>query len=120
MERPKVTIDSVSVMRDTDFAISYGEDVIFRAMNFLRDPEKKKRVEEGECKACFYIRGKIGGAAMTTQPCGVCGKDQLYGSTSTDKICKPCGKRTDLCVHCGGDLLMRPRRIYRPEVANES
>jgi hypothetical protein len=113
MEYPKKTIDSVSVTRATDLAHQYSQDCIKRSLDFLADPRRKERLKELECKACYYIRtNRVGGASMTTQTCGICGSPEMYGSTNTDVLCAKCASEHQLCKYCGGDVLMRPRRIF--------
>ena|ERR1700733_10122927 len=114
MTQAKAIIDSVSVTRETDFAISYGEDFVRRALEYSRDDKKKERLKEGECKFCFYLHhSRIGGSAMTTRPCGICGVPHMYSSTATDKICLDCAMKHQLCKYCGADVLLRPRRIFK-------
>ena len=110
MTRNAVNIDQVSMMRATDFAKGYCDDTVAKAMQVLTDPDKKERISKLECLACWYLMGKIGGAAMTEQACGACGKTQLYGSACTDVVCRDCAKEKELCKHCGADLHLRPRR----------
>lgn len=114
MNYPKSTIDSVSVTRATDFAINYADTTIQQALEYMRDDQKKSRLDKGLCKFCFYMRSeRIGGAAITTQPCGICEQDQRYGSTATDKLCAKCAVEHQLCKQCGADLMLRPRRIFK-------
>jgi len=114
MQQQKATIDSVSVTSATDMAISYAESIVQKALEFLRDDRKKERLVEVECKTCFYINNqRIGGAAMTSRPCGICDMPQMYGSTATDKLCLKCALEHQLCKQCGADVLMRPRRIFK-------
>lgn len=109
-------IDAVSVTRDTDTAKYIAEEGVKHALEFLADARKEKRQAACECKTCFYFRsGRIGGAAMTSANCGVCNKDMMFGSTNVDKICKGCGAKHQLCVRCGGDALMRPRRVFKKD-----
>lgn len=113
MNRPAKQIDQVHVTRATDHAISCQKDVITRALEAATDPHKTERLTACQCIRCYYIYpDRIGGAAMTVQPCGVCGKDVMYGSTATDVLCLPCAKEHELCKHCGGDVHMRPRRKF--------
>jgi hypothetical protein len=75
------------------------------------DADKTKRLGKRECKWCFYIySSRMGGAAMTTAPCEGCGNDMGFSSTCTDRFCKDCSVKYDLCKHCGGDIDMRTRR----------
>lgn len=114
MHNPRKTIDSVRVTSSTDFAISIASDCIQHALEYQSDFRKKERLKDNECKTCFYFRsGRIGGAAMTTQECAVCGKEVMYGSTNTDPLCLECAQAHELCKRCMGDVKMRPRRIYK-------
>jgi hypothetical protein len=109
MERSAKKIDAVSVMRATDFAKNYAQSTVEKGLLYLADPDKKTRLE---CPTCYYLLARIGGACMTTQPCGLCGTPQTYGSTATDALCETCARRDSLCKHCGGDLHMRVRRVF--------
>jgi hypothetical protein len=111
MERPQVKITQDDIERNTDTAVHYGEGSVLHALEFLRDPRKKERKAACNCRFCYYLRGtRIGGAAMTTQPCGICSKDVMYGSTCTDKLCKECADEYKLCRYCGGDIDMIRRK----------
>lgn len=46
--------------------------------DMITDAKKEERLKKHECKACFYIRGRLGGAAITHRPCGICDEDQTY------------------------------------------
>jgi len=113
MKQGKSKIDIYSVQSATDRAARIGNDSLKSAINWLNDTKKKERLEKCECKTCFYILGKMGGSAITSRPCGICEKEQMYGNTCTNMVCKPCGKEKELCVHCGADIKLRPRRIYK-------
>ncbi|HUX80251.1 MAG TPA: hypothetical protein VMW10_11000 [Alphaproteobacteria bacterium] len=113
MKQGKSKIDTYSVQSATDMASRIGNDSLKSAINWLNDTKKKERLEKCECKTCFYIRGKMGGQAITDRPCGICEEEQTYGSTCTDMMCLPCGKKNELCVHCGADIRLRPRRTYK-------
>lgn len=112
MEYQAKKIDQDSVTWATDIAIERQRTIIRKSINLVNDPEKKKRLETSMCKICFYQEGRIGGAAMTHQPCGICGKDQLYSSTATDVLCRECAKENHLCKQCGADVQLKPRRKY--------
>lgn len=113
MTQLKKEVNSDSVQRDTGFAIQYANETIESALRYLADPDRKQRMTEARCKRCFYMmRSRIGGACMTQRPCGICNKNVMYGSTATDILCEPCGVKHAICRQCGGDLLMRPRRVY--------
>ena len=112
VNRHKYNISADSVGHATDMAVLLGNESIKRTDNFRDDVKKKLRLASGSCRWCYYMASKIGGSAMTTQPCGICGEDQMYGSTCVDRICLPCGKKQELCVHCGGDIKMRLRRKF--------
>lgn len=70
------------------------------------DTLKTSREEAQECGACYYSL-RMGGRAMTTQPCGLCRKTVLFCSTNTDAICVQCATANNLCKHCGGDVQMQ-------------
>ncbi len=84
------------------------------AARITADSERSERKTKQECVACFYIVGRIGGAAITKRPCMSCGLDQMYGSTNTDVLCIECAHKHNLCKHCGGDVDMKVRRKNWP------
>lgn len=107
----KANISQCSVERATDYAKYISEDYVAKSLQFLSDGNKADRIRRGLCKTCFYFRlSRVGGAAMTSRPCGICGEEQHYGSTATDPLCLACANEWKLCKQCGGDSLMRIRR----------
>jgi hypothetical protein len=84
------------------------------ALKIALDPDKEKRAEKAECLTCFYANTmRAGGAALTTQPCGLCGKSISSGNTCIDVICRDCAIEHELCKHCGADIKLRVRRVFR-------
>ena len=114
MTRPRRRIDIVSMNSATHMAERCVSDHIKSALRMQDDPDREKRIREGLCRWCYYCRGRIGGAAMTTQPCGLCGTPETYGSTATDELCLPCAKEHSLCKRCSGDREMRTLRRKWP------
>lgn len=121
MNRLARRLDIVAMTSETHLATRQAEDLIARATAMQGDPEREKRIAAGMCRWCFYARGRMGGASMTTQPCSGCGVDQTFGSTATDVLCLPCAKEHSLCKRCGGDREMRTLRrkwpVFSPTVA---
>lgn len=113
MNQEPAVINASSVEWDTSRAKDYIDETTRYALNFANDPQKKERMEKGECIYCFYVPNRIGGASMTNRPCGLCGKIMGFGSTCTDKVCKECGSKNELCRHCGADIKLRSRRVFK-------
>ena len=90
------------------------DSVIDLARKMENDTHKDERLDAQLCKACFYSTA-FGGSAMTQRPCMSCGEDQMYASTYTDVLCKPCAVEGKLCKHCGGDIDIKIRRRNWPE-----
>lgn len=107
-------LDVIAMTSATHRAKSMAEDLIQKAARLEADPEREKRVSLGLCRWCHYAGSRIGGAALTTQPCSSCGEDQHYGSTATDALCLPCAKSHGLCKRCGGDRETRTLRRKWP------
>lgn len=113
MKRQAAKIDQDTVTWETDRAKHIAEETVAKALRFLADPDKKKRLAEGLCATCCYLLSvRIGGAAMTCKPCGICGEEMTFGSTATDDLCKPCALKHELCRQCGGDVRLRVRRVF--------
>lgn len=115
MKFPAKKIDRVSITRRSQESRDLMEDVILKSERVSNDPDKKDRLEKCQCKSCYYLRGRIGGAAITNKPCDMCKEEQMFSSTCTDALCTKCAKDNDLCKFCGGDLHMRVRRRDWPE-----
>jgi RNase P subunit RPR2 len=98
----------------TTMARKRVDSAIKLANKLEADVDLVPRQQAFKCKACYYFP-VLGGAAMTTRPCGCCGIDVMYGSTNTDALCVSCAEKHRLCKHCGGDSEMRGRRKDWPK-----
>lgn len=107
--RQPPTINRSFYEHRTSYARRYVADVLDMAETLTKDPRKSDRLEKQECKTCFYS-SRLGGAAITEQPCAGCGKHQSFPSTNTGVFCMDCASANDLCKHCGGDIKLRIRR----------
>jgi hypothetical protein len=114
MNLPAKRLDVVAMTSATHRAANVADDFIQRATRLQDDPEREKRISACLCRVCYYVSGRIGGAAMTTQPCAGCGEDQHYSSTATDNLCVSCAREHNLCKRCGGDREMRTLRRKWP------
>jgi len=84
---------------------------IARAMSYLTDPEKKKRIGVRLCVRCYYSGGTMAGQAFTSWNCRVCLKDQInWPNTNPPLACNPCAEKYKICKECGADIYMRVRR----------
>lgn len=110
MKRLPRIMNRANMTSATYFSIQHRDRALRLAEHLRDDPSKDKRIAAGLCVVCFYADGRIGGAAMTSQPCGACGEVQQYGNTCTDALCLACATKHNLCKHCGGDSELRPRR----------
>lgn len=114
MKSQRKVIDRCAVARATSFAARRVSDYIKLGKNLEADSDRVERLRGSECKVCFYVSGRIGGAALTSSQCGICDKEVHSGNTNIDAICKDCAKRNKLCAHCGADLeLRRSRRDFK-------
>ncbi|MCA9340278.1 MAG: hypothetical protein KDA17_05170 [Candidatus Saccharibacteria bacterium] len=105
MKRKAVVLDKAQIKYQTERALTIVRNHLQVAEKLLHDTEAKDRLAACQCKACFYVMNpRIGGAAITEQPCAMCGDVQTYGSTATDVLCLPCAKSNELCKRCGGML----------------
>jgi len=120
MRNPFRPLTPSDVRFRTSLARSGAEEAVQAARDFETDARKDRRLKAVECKHCHYIRSsRIGGAAMTTWFCGLCGKRDLAGSTNTPRVCDDCGRKHSICTHCGGDLTMRNNRRTYPEPTDQ-
>ena len=95
----------------------YQKSIFENADNIKSDPKRKNRLKNQECKLCYYVIGRMGGAAITTTQCTICNEPMSFSNTNTDKYCKKCSKKLKLCRHCGGDIddVNRKTRIPKDE-----
>lgn len=115
MERKAAPFDRAHWAWQTNRSRDLFVDLIDRANKAQGDTEQAQRLEKQQCISCFYIRDRIGGAAMTTQPCACCLVPEMYASTATDELCLPCANTSKLCKRCGGDIDMKVGRRNWPE-----
>lgn len=114
MKQNPYELSPAEVTSATDRSRRYAEEAVVQALRLAADADLNTREAQGLCKACYYLRAeRIGGAAITTRPCGVCLQEMTFGSTATDKLCGPCAVRECLCKQCGGDLKLRARRVWQ-------
>lgn len=114
MKRKPAPFNRIAAVRATGNAVSHVSHYVEMAKKLTEDPDKKRRLEYQRCCSCHYIP-RMAGAAMTSQPCACCGKDQMNGSTNTAALCPECAKKHKLCMQCGGDIEMREGRRNWPE-----
>jgi hypothetical protein len=114
---PRKKLDRVEFVRITDTQEHWLQFEIDRGKALAEDPNKGVRQKLNFCRLCYYSPGRLGGAAITTQPCGLCGVEQSFGSTATDVLCPACAKAHSLCKRCGADRELRPRRRKWPDAA---
>jgi len=108
-ERQK-ELDADKDYRYRDYA---QRDIDKTRKHFNEDPHRERRTAQHRCLPCFYIP-RLAGAAMTSRECGLCGKDQMFSSTSTDVVCVDCAKTHGLCAHCGADIEGNTARVDYP------
>lgn len=99
-----VSARSFSNKEQIDFSVA-------RAIRYLVDPERMKRLTQRLCVKCFYQGSSMAGQAMTRWNCRVCLKDQMmWPNTATPLACKSCADDHKICTDCGADLYLRVRR----------
>ena len=103
-----------TIYNQTHRAKDYCKHILERADNIRADPRKEDRLKKAECPVCYYVDSRIGGAAITSKPCQICGKGLTFGNTCVDYLCEDCAKKYGLCKHCGGDIEMKDRKKREP------
>lgn len=106
-------------MRDTYFRkttlssvqsqTAINNKILADARKLLDDENKEKREQEQLCQPCFYI-AHMATCAVTNYLCGICEKENYWGSGDTPKLCKDCAIKHRLCKRCGGDIELKTRR----------
>lgn len=102
-------LDFTDIISATYHSKQQVEHILELANSYIKDPEKDKRLLKCNCLSCYYS-SRIGGAAMTTTNCSLCGTSMNFGSTCIDKVCLDCAKKFDICAHCGADIDLKIRR----------
>ena len=69
----------------------------------ILDINKKERIDNQECKICFYLPS-VGGCAITTSYCSICEKELIFPNTNVDILCLGCAQEKRVCKHCGADI----------------
>lgn len=110
MRHSRRKLDCYAVQFETSMRSSHLRDFLKSATAASFDEDRVERLKRSECRVCFYLSGRIGGAAMTSTQCGICDKVTTYGNTNTDVLCTDCAKKHKLCRHCGADVELRPSR----------
>lgn len=102
MEYGKVDVNDAYIQKQTFYAKKEIRKSIENHERLKFDVDRDARLDANLCPQCHYLhKHRIGGRAMTTQPCGICGEDVMYTSTATDKLCPKCAEKNGLCKQCG-------------------
>lgn len=99
-----------TLLQDIQWATRIAQDAFKRAQDAVADTKREQRLKARECPTCYYLRGRIGGAAFTNSTCKGCGVTIVNPSTATDKYCAACSKEHRICRYCGADLELKNRR----------
>ena len=106
-------IDRPAIERATSRAVGTVRHYQKTAKRYAEDEGRAARLEVAECVVCFG-GSRIGGAAMTSAPCPLCGERLNSGNTNIDVLCLTCALANGLCKHCGADVDLKFRRKARP------
>ena len=79
-------------------------DIEKRVQRVREDKAKRPRIEDGECPACYYLRGRVAGQGFTAYNCQLCEKSFQYPNTATPRLCPECAAKEGLCCRCLGDM----------------
>lgn len=110
-EIPIVVLDAGKVNHSTELSRNLVELTLERTVRLIGDVDGEKRLAQGECKACFYLRGTIAGQAFTNWRCDGCQEIQKpWSTTAYPRLCKPCSESLQACRRCCADLELQIRR----------
>lgn len=85
MQQQKEQITRSTISYRNKRAKEQIQHILQLAERITSDVEKEKRESMHLCLCCYYARSqRIGGAAITSKPCGVCEETMQFGSTATD------------------------------------
>lgn len=115
MKVGQTKIDRYMLSNQTYNQKTYGERSVKVALAWRDDAEKVARRAEMKCKTCFYFgAGRLAGQAFTSRPCAICAEVFEWANTGIPALCKPCAKKTRLCIQCGADRELKQRRGELP------
>jgi len=115
MRFEQTKIDTANIRWANYASLDQKRLIIEAGIKLASDPEKKERKKNSLCPICHYWKNsRIGGAAITFKPCGICEKEMCFSSTCTDKICPECALENQLCKQCGADIDLINRKNERP------
>lgn len=66
-----------------------------------QDRRRVARQAQQQCRACFYMYRRIGGAALTPFTCTVCGQEAIAATTAIPCLCADCAHTQAWCAICG-------------------
>lgn len=97
--QPKTCTDN-----DVRWATMASRAAIKNAEKCVGDTRRDQRLAMFQCRPCFYMKQRIGGAALTWCPCASCGEEFCNASTAVALICDECSKKRNLCRQCGAEM----------------
>lgn len=116
--RTNVRHDLEDMVRASQRSRSLVQSLLETARRIDADEDRDARLKKMLCKACHYP-SRLAGQAITCRRCAGCGSEEVYSSTDTCVLCRPCAVQSELCRRCGGDLHMRVRRRVWPNFYRE-
>ena len=88
-----------------DIATKFSEDKVKRLKKRIEkldtDADQKERLNQCECKTCFYLEAGIALQAFTTYICKCCEDKYSYPNSNVPKYCTSCSYKYNICRRCG-------------------
>jgi hypothetical protein len=98
----------IEIKHRTHFAKAFAARAEKAIDEWKRDARRTDRLAACECKTCFYLRStRVGGTAVTTAPCRLCGELMQFATTVVTEICEKCSRENDACRMCMADVELR-------------
>lgn len=72
--------------------------------NYENDVDQKQRLEDYECKTCFYLKSQGSLQAFTRFTCKNCQKKEEYHNSNTPRYCISCSEEYECCKRCGSKV----------------
>jgi hypothetical protein len=86
---------------DTLYSVRSVRDFRKRLVDMEADIKQDRRLAEGTCHVCFYLRGGgIVGQGFTQYVCRSCCEEHMHPNTAAPKLCAACGKKEGRCRKC--------------------
>ncbi|MGN5650306.1 hypothetical protein [Bacillus sp. Brlt_9] len=88
----------------TFWSVKYYEQLKKCIEDYETDFDQSRRIEERNCKTCYYLKKPGVLHAFTKWYCLICDKEGLHPDSGTPHYCNDCSDNLHICIRCGSDI----------------